>query len=156
MASYTDAADVNQLLGPHAATASTTPSLTDLGEFVDEVEAEVNVALAGAGVDAIPVTGDATFQTYLGFVVQWGAAAAHLKGMCQETTGPGESPAFRFWEVKYQAALKLLRDGTDIPTALMAGGDDNPLPTSYFTRNPDTEEDLGDIAEPFFKRSTVL
>ena len=66
--------------------------------------------------------------------------------MFPEATGPGESPAFRFWEMKYQAALKLLRDGTDIPTDLMAGGTDNPLPTSYFVRNPDEEEELGDLA----------
>ena len=62
---------------------------------------------------------------------------------------------YQFWESRYQRALKALRDGSAIPAGLAASSA-QVMPSTYFTRNPDEEEALGDIAEPFFKRSTVF
>ena len=145
---YTTTALVNDILGPHQATSSTVPTVTELGAIIDGVASQVDVVLKSAGVATVPVTGsmDSTFFTFLAEVNKWGAAAEFLKAIFPEATGPGESTAFGFWQKKYDDTLKAWRDGKDIPAGLL-GGSNDVSPSSYFTRNLNDEEVLGDLAE---------
>ena len=145
---YTDTTGVNGVLGPHAATSSTAVTLDQLTTMIDGIAAQIDTVLKGAGVAAVPVTGglDSTFNTFLVEVNKWGAAGEYLKGLFPEAVGPGESPAFAFWEKKYQDTLKAWREGKDLPAGLLSGPND-PGPSTYFTRDPDEEETLGDLME---------
>ena len=153
---YAELSDVQALLAKFTVGGTTKPTVTQATAIIRDVSAEIDAALAGAGF-AVPVTAPAWFVNYLGLVNQYGAAAAILKSMFPEAAGATEqTPAvYAFWESRYQKALKALRDGSAIPPGLAAGSA-QVTPSTYFTRNPDEEEDLGVIAEPFFKRSTVF
>src|SRR3990170_7005507 len=150
---YAVRADVQALLPKFTLGAATKPTSTQATAIINDVSAEIDAALAGAGF-AVPVTTPSWFVNYLGLVNQYGAAAAILKAMFPEAAGASDqTPAiYAFWEARYQRALKSLRDGSAIPPGLAAGSAQG-TPSAHFTRNPDEEEDLGDIAEPFFKRS---
>jgi len=153
---YAVIADVQALLPKFTLGAATKPTSTQATAIINDVSVEIDAALAGAGY-AVPVTAPSWFVDYLGLVNQYGAAAAILKAMFPEAAGSADTvPAiYQFWESRYQRALKALRDGSAIPAGLAASSA-QVTPSTYFTRNPDEEEDLGDIAEPFFKRSTVF
>jgi len=129
--------------------ASTKPTTTQATSFVDEIDAEINVLLEKHSVTT-PVTSPAAFLTWLGNVSANGATATVLKSMFPDATGPGETPAYSFFEKRYQDALKELRAGDVIPASLLESEDDAG-PSTYFTRNPVDEEDLGGISEPYFK-----
>lgn len=144
---YATTAQVNGLLGPHAATFDTVPTVTQLASMIDGISAQIDTVLKGAGVNSVPVISslDSTFAAFLIEVNKWGAAAEFLKALFPEATGPGESPAFAFWETKYRDTLKAWRMGQDLPDGLLSGSND-PAPSSYFTRNPEQEETLGELA----------
>lgn len=144
---YADTEQVNGSLGPHPATAGTAPTLTDLEGIIDGIAAQIDTVLQSAGVATVPVTSavNSAFHAYLVQVNVWGAAAEHLQAAFPEATGPGENPAYAFFERRYREALAAFRKGQDIPAALL-GGSNDPAPSSYFTRNPEEEEKLGDLA----------
>lgn len=148
MAQYSSTTLVNEVLGPHATTATTTPTTAQLSNMIDGINAQIDSVLLGAGVSSVPVTSshNASFAAFLIEVEKWGSAAESLKAMFPEATGPGETPAFGFWQKKYDDTLKAWRDGKDIPSTLLGGAND-PSPSTYFTRNPGTEEVLGDLME---------
>tara|TARA_Y100000310_G_scaffold333905_2_gene412438 strand:+ start:12429 stop:12902 length:474 start_codon:yes stop_codon:yes gene_type:complete len=155
---YATTAQVNRILGPHEATATTAVTLTDLGNLIDGISAQIDTVLKGAGVSVVPVTSsvDSTFATFLIAVNIWGAAAEYLKGLFPEATGPGESPAFAFWQKKYADTLAAWRKGEDLPSGLTGGANDQ-APSGYFTRNPEEEEVLDDLAEnPMNKLSDLF
>ncbi len=131
---------------------TTKPTRQDADEMVTHIDNEVNVSLAGANY-TVPVTAPQFFLDWLKVVVAYGAAAAILKEMFPAASGPGENPAFAFWESRYKAALKGIKDGSLVPPDVAATGA-FAAPSTYFTRNPDTEEDLGDIAEPGLEVAT--
>jgi hypothetical protein len=148
---YCDTDDVNGILGDHAATSSSTPTLTQLGSMINGIASQIDVCLKSAGVASVPVTSaqDSTVATFLVEVNKWGAAAEFLKGMFPEATGPGENPAFAFWQKKYNDVLLGWKDKDGpqgIPASLLGGAGDAD-PSTYFTRNPNEEEELGDLQE---------
>ena len=85
---YCTTDDVNAILGVHPATSSTTPTLTQLGLMIDDISAQMDSYLKGAGVANVPVTSsaDATVAAFLVGVNVWGATASFLKGMFPEAT----------------------------------------------------------------------
>src|SRR4030067_1728551 len=93
--------------------AATKPTSTQATAIINDVSAEIDAALAGAGY-AVPVTAPSWFVDYLGLVNQYGAAAAILKAMFPEAAGSADTvPAiYQFWESRYQRAMKALRDGS--------------------------------------------
>ena len=145
---YTTTALTNDILGPHASTASTTPTTTELSAMIDGIASQIDTVLSGAGVSTVPVTSshNSTFFTFLAEVNKWGAAAEFLKAMFPEAVGVGETTAFGFWQKKYDDTLKAWRKSEDLPSDLL-GGSNDVSPSSYFTRNPDEEEVLGDLAQ---------
>lgn len=147
MPPYAKIEDVVALF-PHFATlgVTTKPTKDVAADMVTHIDNEVNVALAGANYTT-PVTAPQFFLDWLKVVVSYGAGAAILKQMFPGATGPGENPAFAFWESRYRAAIKGIRDGSLVPPDVAAAGA-FAAPSTYLTRNPDEEEDLGDIANP--------
>ncbi len=145
---YTDTDAVNGVLGDHAATSSSVPTLTQLAEIIDDVAAQIDTCLQSVGVASIPVT-DTDFARTLKSVNNYGARAQFLKGMFPEATGPGENPAFAFWQKLYDDIIEGWKDPEGpfgLPTGLL-GGPGDADPSTYFTRNPNEEEILGDLQE---------
>lgn len=151
---YADLDDVQGLIAKWPVGTTTTPTIDQATAIIGDVSYEIDAALSANGI-AVPITTPAWFTGWLSLANQYGAAAAILKSMFPGQSGPDETPAYAFWESRYQKALKGIKDGSLIPPGL-ATNEATVAPSTYLTRNPDTEEDLGDIAEPFFKRSTVL
>jgi len=147
---YSTSTIIQGLLAQFTLGASSKPTDTQIGTIIAEVDADLNVALAGQGI-VVPVTTPAYYVTWLEGVSAAGSAARVLKSMFPNTTGAGETPAYAFWQKIYTDALAGIKSGAMIPPDAISGGT-RFAPTTYFTRNPDEEEDLGIISEPFFHR----
>lgn len=150
--SYGTMADVQELIAQFTIGVTSTPTTTQATAIITDISNEIDVALSAAGV-TVPVTTPAYFLDWLGLLNAYGAAAAVLKSMFPGTTGPDETPAYAFWEARYQDGLKTIRNGSGIPAGTTAGAN-AVMPSTYLTRNPNSEEALGDIAEPLFKVGT--
>jgi hypothetical protein len=87
-----------------------------------------------------------------------GVAARALRTMFPDATGAGETPAHADYQKIFDDGLAGLKDGTLIPDdpAVVGSTSGYVAPSTYFTRNPDAEEELGEIAEPFFSRGKVF
>lgn len=153
---YAALSDINGLIAKFAVTASTKPTNTQATTIINDVSAEIDSVIAGAGY-AVPVTSPTWFLDALKILNGYGAASAVLRSMFPEKSGAGEAAVSMesYYATQYQRGLKRLETGAAIPPGL-AVGTAQVKPSTYFTRNPDAEEDSGDIAEPFFKRSTVF
>lgn len=146
--SYAVIGDVQELIAQFPLSASSAPTTAQATQITTDISNEIDVTLSGAGF-SVPVAAPQYFVDWLGLLNGYGAAAAVLKSMFPNAVGPGETPAYAFWEARYQEGLKAIRDGTiDPPEA--ADNANFVLPSTYLTRNPDSEEPLGAIAEPLF------
>ena len=151
---YSDVNAVRDLLGKFTLSGSTKPTEQQATALLDQVSAEIDTTIAGAGY-TVPVTAPAYFLTRLSLLNSVGAAAAILRAMFPDATGAGETPAYAFWWNWYQTGLKSLANGSAIPPDVITNAA-YVAPSTYFTNNPDVEVDLGDIAEPRFKMGTVF
>lgn len=142
MTTYADTADVNVLMGPHRITETTKLTLSDLEKLLLNVDSDLNARLNDAGVGVIPVL-DPAFTGYLKTLASWSAAAQAFKIQFPEAMGPGEQPAYAYWEKRYQAALLLLSGA--IPGDLISGFA-NAAVSSYFTKHPEEEAEMGNLA----------
>ena len=152
--SYAAIARVQGLIPKFVITASTTPNTTQAEQIIDDVDGEINACLDSISL-AIPVTTPQDFVDRLAHLNAVGAAAAILRAVFPNATGPGESPAFAFWWSWYKDGKKALLEKVGIPPSLLSGGT-SVQPATYLTRNPDENEDIGDIAEPVFTRDEVF
>jgi len=119
--------------------------------MIDATSVEVDGMLSSQGI-VVPVTEPTWFKDKLALLTSYGAAAMILKAAYPEASGPGSNPAYMFWETRYQQGLAAMRKGQDVPTATTQAAYPGTLPSSYFTRNPDEEEELGDLeGESMFK-----
>lgn len=133
--------------------SSVTPA--QVNTMIAAVSSEIDAVLGGAGVTT-PVTTPVGFVSHLSLLNAYGTAAMVLKSAYPEASMAGSAPAYLFWETRYQNGLKALRAGQDIPDE---GGTTSTdiLPSSYFTRNPDEEEDLGYLeGASLFSRGRVF
>jgi hypothetical protein len=138
--------------------AATKPTSDQLTVIIDEIASEINTHLAARGI-TVPFVSSGSgeqdeFATFLSAVNAWGATASALKSRYPDVFGPGEIPAYAFWEKKYQAALDDIDEGVGIPTSV-ASSAAIASPSTMNTRNPDENEDLGLRANPSFLRSMV-
>lgn len=120
--SYTTAARV-QALAARLPTfsAATTVTADEVDTFIEDTEAEINVALSKHGY-TVPVSSPAEFLTWLGKVATEGVAALVLKAWYQDSTGPNSESAWSMYERRYRDALKEIRDGVMIPGSTDDGG----------------------------------
>lgn len=142
MTTYTTLSAALSLLGRNGElTASTTPTLTEAATLHEWIAADVNAALAVGGITP-PVTTPAALVSWLGKVEADGLASTVLKVRFQDLSGVNSEGAWSFYEKRYQDALTLIRAGQ---AATLAGAGCEPA--SYYTRNPDEDEDLGDLSD---------
>lgn len=146
---YATTPDIERLMAQMNIGSTSKPNKTMVDTIIVDTEHEVNMVLSSKDIDT-PVTAPAIFVGWLKLVVSYGATAAVLKSMFPGATGPAENPAWAFWEARYKAALKGIRDGDLIPAEVPRNR--SVRPSTYFTAHPSEEVDLG-IHEPFFKRS---
>ena len=151
---YATQADVDSLIARYVPTTTTTPNLTQSALIIDGVSDEIDSAIAGAGY-TVPVTTPAYFLDYLSYVNALGAAAAILRSMFSDSTEGAAIGAYQFWYDWYKSALERLAGGEGIPPEVTTNAA-YVAPSTYLTNNPDTEVDLGDIAEPLFKIGQVF
>jgi hypothetical protein len=153
---YATHADVEKLiratLGKGGAakelSSSTTVTVTDAEAIIADVEGEVNVALSSQRV-LVPVTEPAHFLASVKALVTNGAAARVLRSFFPDSKGPGEQPAFAYWQALYDKALLRLYKGEGIPNdAVLSGG--RVVAETHLSENPDQDVDLGAHANPFF------
>lgn len=112
---------------------SSQPNPAQVQSMVDGIAAEINVHLASSGY-TVPVTTPDYFLAFLGELNAWGAVASTLKSMFPAATGPAETPAYAFWEKRYQSGLSDIDNRVIVsPTSPM--GNDS-LARSYLTDNP--------------------
>lgn len=145
---YATEVKVESMMAQFALDGTTSPDSTQVAAIITDVDAELDVVLAAQGVTT-PVTAPADFLSWVTGIASIGVTARVLRSAFPDVTGPGEQPAYRYWQKLYDTALAGIKDGSMIPPTVSAGGAISP--STYFIRNPDAEEDLGDIAEPKFK-----
>lgn len=151
---YAVIGDVQELIAQYPLSVSSAPTTAQATQIVLDISNEIDVMLSGAGF-SVPVTTPSYFVDWLGLLNGYGAAAAVLKSMFPNAVGPGETPAYAFWEARYKEGLKAIADGTISPPESPSNAN-FVLASTYLTRNPDTEEALGDIAEPMFGITRVF
>jgi len=143
MTTYTTLEGALARLGRSGDLSSTTsPTLTEARTFHAGINGQINAALASNGL-TVPVTSPDELVAWLGAIEAYGLCAEVLKVRYQDVSGPNSGASWEFFEDRFQAGMDKLWAGTGI-TAL-AGLDTGPQ--SYFTRNVDTDEDLGDLAD---------
>lgn len=153
---YATFAEVQQLLAKFVLSTSTKPTIAQATDMIDQIAGEIDTAIASAGY-AVPVTAPAYFLEALKLLNAEGAAMLVLKSMFPQRSGASEgSPSeYALHARNYNDGLRRLQSGEGIPPEA-ATGTGSVAPSTYFTRNPDSEEHLGDIAEPFFTRDKVF
>jgi len=148
MAGYAVIADLQDLIAQFPISATSAPTTTQATTIINDTADEINARLSAAGLTT-PVTTPASFLRALALLNAYGAAAAVLKSMFPDAVGPGDTPAYAFWEERYKAGLAAIANGSMSPADSVSNAG-SILPSTYLTRNPDSEEALGDIAEPLF------
>lgn len=144
MANYGTLASALARLGRNGdLSGSTVPTLTEAASIHDGITGEIDAALTKAGLTP-PVSSPASLVAWLGAVEAYGLCAEVLKVRFQDATGPNSEASWAFFERRYQAAIERLWKGEALDE--MAGSP--VMPQSYFTRNPDVAEDLGDLVAP--------
>ncbi len=134
--SYCTAADVQAANPKRTYSATSTPTLAEVGEFVTQIAGEMDTVLTGRGL-TVPVTTPTEFVTFLKKLNIVGAIAMCENAMFPEAVGQMSNVAAeRFWK-QYRDGIKFLQDG-QLPSA--AGGDTVGLPFSFFTENLGDEE----------------
>jgi len=154
---YATTAEVQGAIAKFVIGATTKPSTTQLTVTLSEVEGYIDTVLSAKGI-TVPVTGPAHFVSALESISVAGIAARVLKSMFPDAVGADETPAYAYWQRLFDDGIRALIDGSLIPDdPLVIGATSGYVaPSTYLTRNPETEEDLGTIAEPLFKIGTVF
>src|SRR3990172_2903351 len=114
---YAALSDVQGLLAKWEITASSKPNATQAGAIITQVSAEIDSVISSAGY-AVPVTTPAWFLDALKLLNCYGAAAAIIRSMFPDATGPDETPAYAYYAAQYKAGLaRLAADGIppDVP-----------------------------------------
>jgi hypothetical protein len=114
--------------------AGTTPTTTQVTEFISKIAGEIDTVLQGRGLTT-PVTTPAAFVEFLEQLNAVGAAALAERAMFPESQGlQGPTSAAAVHWKQYQDGLKWLKEG-NLPTGTTAEA----LPFSFFEQNKATE-----------------
>lgn len=150
---YATTADVAARLGTFDLDASSQPTVTEAAALLDERSGLLDAVLSSVGVTT-PVTAPASFLDALKGWEAAGATADALAIKFPDGTGAGSvEETIAYWLKVWDDGIACLKDGSAIPASVakVAGG----LPSSYLTRNPDEDEDIGELAEWIPRRSRV-
>ena len=137
--SYCVAADISVLNPTRTYSATSTPSLVQLAEYISQIAGEIDTVLEGRGL-TVPVTSPDQFVVFLKQLNVLGAGAMAERAMFPEAQGMmgGTSAAALHWK-QYQDGLKFLKEG-NLPTGTSAEA----LPFSFFEQNTGATEEPSD------------
>ncbi len=137
--SYCTITDVRGFNPKRTYSATSTPTQTQVEEFISKIAGEIDTILQGRGFTT-PVTTPTAFVEFLEQTNAVGAAALAERAMFPEAQGlmGNTSAAAVHWK-QYQDALKWLREG-NLPT----GTEAEALPFSFFEKNKATDEEPSD------------
>ncbi len=142
--SYSTTEQVNRILGPHAVTATTPVTTSDVDALRSDVSYKIDAVLISEGA-SVPAT-DTTVTDYLGAMESWGVTAQVFKALFPEASGPGEQPAYAYWQSLFTDALsslpKLVQGWANAGLITLRA---KRKASSYFTENKSEEADLGDL-----------
>lgn len=148
MGNYTTATKVQTLCKRVPTFSATSPiTLDEVNALIDRHEAEVDVALSFHGYPT-PVTTPAPLVVWLEKIVTEGVAAAVLKSLFQDPTGPNSEASWSTWERRYQEALAQLRKGNMVPASTDETGGSGVA--SWTTDYAGADAGLDPAAEPVF------
>lgn len=125
--------------------ATTNPTLAQASEIIAGRSARINAVLAGRGI-TVPVTAPSVFVDQLRDICISGSVSVMLRARYPDQDGPASEKSWKFFEEDWRAGLAGLKDGSEIPSSVVASS--RVGPSTYFTRNPDQDETLGTNAEP--------
>ena len=150
--SYCTIANVRSLNPKRTYGSTTTPTETQVNEFIANIAGEIDATLQGRGFTT-PVTTPTALVTFLLQLNAVGAAALAERAMFPESQGMegGTSAGAVHWK-QYQDGLKWLREGKlSVGTAAEAA-----LPFSFFEQNAGVEtepEETYDWHKPKFGKN---
>ena len=159
---YTTLDDVRALISKHTQTtdigdANSAMSEVEADSIVANVQDEIDTLLSSQGV-VVSVAAPTHFLGKLKLLNGYGAAARILKSILPDVVGPGETPAYMYWEGLYREGKKSIQDGTGIPgDAVMVGGNANAAGSTatHLTDFPDENPEQGVNARPRFEKWKV-
>lgn len=144
---YCVLADVEGRLRGPALTSASTPTQAEAVDFIDDIGAEIDAALASHGL-TVPLSAPSGFIRWLATVNADGATASVLTARFADDRGINSNTAAARWERRYQAALERLWDGSAIPDSI--GQSSASMPSSLSTSYPTEEPDLSTLRTPAF------
>lgn len=155
---YADLDDVRGLLAKSLSNGTDfgdagAPTEVQAEAIIASVSAEIDVVLAARGI-TVPVTEPAYFLSSLLPVNAHGAAARILRSWFPDAVGPGEQPAYAYWQALYDGAIEAMKDGSMIPPGAPTSGQ-RVVAATHLTEYPDEDPDLGEQANPAFTRGKV-
>ena len=126
--SYCILADVQGLNAKRTYSATTTPTIAQVTEFISKIAGEIDVVLQGRGLTT-PVLVPAALVEFLEQLNAVGAAGIAERAMFPDSQGQmgGVAAGALHWQ-QYQDGLKWLKEG-NLPTGTSAES----LPFSFFT-----------------------
>lgn len=139
---YAAFVNVQNRIARHVLTTSTPVKPDQVDEFVEDVSSEIDAILVQIGY-AVPVSEPDWFMTRLRSLNADGAAAITLKSLFPEATGPGGSPAWSFYQRRYDAGIKSLLDGAHPKAANVLTAE------TYFTDHPSKDIPLFKVQEQY-------
>jgi hypothetical protein len=167
MSGYCEIADVKREMGRYGPnlTATSVPNLTQAGEIIDDIAAEIDGVLAARSVQVPvavppnPVSLTSWVEGFLKRLNALGTAGVVLQGMFPHAAGPASSNLGDDKTREYRSLLKQLTDGENlIPDniIIVTGGVAPGEPRSLWTDgNVDSEAvALGTTGDPIFTRTT--
>lgn len=144
---YCVLADVEGRMRGPALTSSSTPTIDEANQIIDDIAADIDAALSSLGLEA-PVSAPAALVAWLRQVNVVGVLAEIADTRPQRKDTPS------WWRSRYEKMLDRIWSGkVDFPGMALASGG---LPTSYGVEYPDEAFDAGDIAEMVFNEDVKL
>ena len=149
---YCSITEISGMTQPNPPYDSTTnPSTNEVGVFINEISADMNLTIQAAGY-ALPITGSDALQ-YLKLVNSWGAGALAEQSNVAQVNENVPDIATDLWN-KYQNALGRIRTEPGLfPGEVKVAGRPRALWTSKVADG--TDPDVSDIS-PWIRRDTTF
>lgn len=134
---YAEFSHVQNRFARHHLSSSTPVSQSQVDDIIDDIAGEIDGVLVNLGY-SVPVTEPTWFLNRLRSLNADGAASITLKSLFPESSGPGSTSAYAFYDLRYRNGLKALKNGAHPKKADLLAA------STYFTKNA-VADDLEDV-----------
>jgi hypothetical protein len=156
--SYAALSDVQALIAKFTINTLSKPTDTQAGVIITGISAEIDSVIAGLGYNVPVISPPPQFLAWLTLLNAYGAAAAIIRSIFADKSGSAdgyEGGIEAYYGSQYKQGIARLISGDAIPPDLATNAA-TIYPSTYFTRNPDVEEDVGLLGVPFFEKAKVF